>query len=43
MKKLYRKPEISLMALMITDVLWGSGDVVFDDWITGPGMDDGKL
>lgn len=39
MKKLYNKPEIDLTTLMITDVLWGSGEPSDIDWIDAPGLD----
>ena len=39
MKKLYNKPELNLLALMQTDVLFGSGDPSDMDWIIdAPGI-----
>lgn len=40
MKKLYEMPEIDVSTLMITDVLWGSGEATDEDWIIDvPDMD----
>ena len=42
MKKQYDKPELKLMALMQTDVLFGSGDPTDMDWIVDvPGTGNG--